>query len=84
MEKLLMLGTSKGSKELILEAKDRGYYTIVTDYLSPEESRAKCISDEYWMISTGDFDVLEQKCKDENITGIINGISTFNISATME
>ena len=83
MKKLLMLGTSKGSKEIVLEAKKRGYYTIVTDYQKPDESRAKLISDEYWMISTGDIDILERKCRDENIDGIISGISTFNISAAM-
>lgn len=84
MESLLMLGTAKGSKEIILEAKNRGYHTIVTDFLEPAESRAKLVSDEYWMLSTGDFDALEEKCKDKDIKGIINGISTFNISATME
>lgn len=84
MEKLLMLGSSNGSREIILEAKKRGYYTIVTDYLEPEKSRAKLISDEYWMISTDDFEALEQKCKEENITGIMPGVSTFNISATIE
>lgn len=84
MKNLLMLGTAKGSKEIILEAKQRGYHTIVTDYLDPKDSRAKLVSDEYWMISTSDFDTLETMCKDRNIDGICNGISTFNISATME
>lgn len=51
MKNLLMLGTSKGSKEMLLEAKNRGYHTIVTDYLEPNESRGKLISDEYWMIN---------------------------------
>lgn len=84
MKNLLMLGTAKGSKEIILEAKQRGYHTIVTDYLDPKDSRAKLVSDEYWMISTSDFDTLETMCKDSDINGICNGISTFNISATME
>lgn len=84
MKNLLMLGTAKGSKEIILEAKQRGYHTIVTDYLDPKDSRAKLVSDEYWMVSTSDFDTLEKMCKERNINGICNGISTFNISATME
>lgn len=29
MKNLLMLGTAKGSKEIILEAKQRGYHTIL-------------------------------------------------------
>lgn len=84
MEKLLMLGTAKGSKEILEEAKKRGYYTIVTDYDEPSDSRGKLISDTYWMDSTGDYETLEKKCREEKITGVINGISTFNISATIE
>ena len=53
MKKLLMLGTSKASCEMIEYAKSQGIYTIVTDYLAPEKSKAKLIADEYWMISTG-------------------------------
>ena len=40
MKKLLMLGTSKGSCEMIRIAKAKGVYTIVTDYLSPDVSVA--------------------------------------------
>ena len=50
MKKLLMLGTSKASCEMIEYAKSQGIYTIVTDYLAPEKSKAKLIADEYWMI----------------------------------
>ena len=84
MKKLLMLGTSKASCEMIEYAKSQGIYTIVTDYLAPEKSKAKLIADEYWMISTGDFDALEKKCREEHIDGVCSGISTFCIPATME
>ena len=83
MQKLLMLGTSKGSCEMIEYAKSQGIYTIVTDYLSPEESVAKKISDEYWMISTGDIDALVEKCKEEKVDGVCSGISTFCIPAAV-
>lgn len=66
MKKLLMLGTSKASCEMIEYAKSQGIYTIVTDYFEPEKSKAKLIADEYWMISTGDFDALE-KSVEKNI-----------------
>lgn len=83
--KLLMLGTTgRGTKELLLEAKSRGIYTIITDNLSVENAPLKLLADEYWMISTAEIDLLEQKCKDEGITAIMNGISTFNISVCME
>lgn len=85
MEKLLMLGsTGRGTKELLLEAKKRGIYTVITDNLTPEQSPVKLIADEYWMISTADIDLLTEKCMEEGISGITNGISTFNISVTME
>ncbi len=83
--KLLMLGTTgRGTKELLLEAKSRGIYTIITDNLSVENAPLKLLADEYWMISTAEIDLLEQKCKHEGITAIMNGISTFNISVCME
>lgn len=73
--KLLMLGTTgRGTKELLLEAKRRGIYTIVTDNLSVEKAPLKLLADEYWMISTADIDVLEEKCREEGVTAIMNGI----------
>lgn len=83
--KLLMLGTTgRGTKELLLEAKRRGIYTIVTDNLSVEKAPLKLLADEYWMISTADIDILEEKCREEGVAAIMNGISTFNISVCME
>ena len=83
--KLLMLGTTgRGTKELLLEAKKRGIYTIVTDNLSVEKAPLKLLADEYWMISTADIDILEEKCREEGVAAIMNGISTFNISVCME
>ena len=84
MEKLLMLGTSLASEEIINYAKSQGVYTIVTDYLPPEKSTAKLIADEYWMINTGELDVLEEKCRQEGITAVICGVSEFNLEMTME
>ena len=84
MKKLLMLGTSYASCEMIKYAKSIGVYTIVTDYLEPEQSVAKLISDEYWMINTNDLDTLEKKCKEEKISGVCCGISEFNLEMTME
>ena len=47
MKKLLMLGTCKGSIEMLKTAKKKNIYTIVTDYLPPEQSFGKRIADEY-------------------------------------
>ena len=65
-------------------AKSQGIYTIVTDYLQPEDSRAKLLADEYWMISTGDYDALEKKCREEEVNAICSGIAAFNIEASLE
>ena len=79
MKKMLMLGTSYGSIEMIRYAKAKGAYTIVTDYLKPEKSIAKFAADEYWMTNTADLDQLEEKCRKEQINAIICGISEFNL-----
>lgn len=80
-----MLGTTgRGTKELLLEAKSRGIYTVITDNLPTEEAPLKLLADEYWMISTSEVDKLEALCRENGITAIANGISTFNLSITME
>ena len=48
-----------------------GVYTIVTDYLDPDESPAKKAADEYWMLSYGDIDKLVQKCRECNVEGVL-------------
>lgn len=84
MQKLLMLGTSLLSREMVLYAKSQNVYTIVTDYLEPEKSRAKLIADEYWMINCGEVDLLEKKCRKEGVTAVICGISEFCLEVCME
>ena len=82
MKKLLIMGTSYGSEAIVKKAKTMGIYTIVTDFFEPEHSRAKLISDEYWMISTNDIDALEKRCRKENISGITAGVSEFNLECS--
>ena len=84
MEKLLMMGTCKGSIEMLKIAKRKGIYTIVTDYLPPEKSTGKLVSDEYWMINTADIDELEKKCREVGVNGVVTGVSEFNLEMTME
>ena len=76
--KLLMLGTSNGSVEMLQYAKSQGIYTIVTDGFSPEYSLAKSMADEYWMIDTGAIDELEDACRKNSVNSVICGISEFN------
>ena len=84
MKKLLLLGSSNGTCDIVRDAQKKGIYTIVTDNLDPSISPAKQISDEQWYISTADVDKLEAKCRAENVDGILCGISGFNITKSME
>lgn len=82
-KKLLVLGSNTGASEIVKYARKNGCYTIVTDYLSPEQSPAKKISDEYLNISTGDFDILKELVIKQRIDGILSGVSEFNILKAM-
>ena len=84
MRKLLLLGTSLASVEIVQTAREMGCYTIVTDNLPPEYSIAKKEADEYWMISTTDLDQLENKCREEHIDAIFAGVSEFNLDRVKE
>ena len=84
MEKLLMLGTSYLSCEMVKYAKSLGVYTIVTDYQNPSKSIAKQLANEYWMINTGEVDILEKKCREEGVTAVICGVSEFCLEMCME
>ncbi len=79
MKTILFFGSTYGNNEAIRYAKSLGVRTIVTDYLAPEQSKDKLVADEYWMISTGDLDALEVKCRQENVNAIANFVSDFNI-----
>lgn len=70
MKKLLILGTSTGSVQIVNYAKSIGIYTIVTDFFSIEQSEAKRYADECWNISTADVNQLEKKCIEPQIRNL--------------
>ena len=84
MKKLLLLGNNCHVDELIKYAKARGVYTIVTDNLTVEQSPVKAMADEAWDISVFDYDVLEKKCREENVTAVLCGASEVCIKANKE
>lgn len=84
MNKVLLLGTSLASIEIVQTAKEMGCYTIVTDNLDPEHSEAKKAADEYWMISTDNLDLLEKKCREERVNAVFAGVSEFNLDRVKE
>lgn len=81
MRKLLVLGGTSASLDVVKIAKKMGVYTIVTDDRSA--GVAKEISDESAMISTTDMEGLLKLIKDKEITGVFCGPSEFNLINTM-
>lgn len=84
MKKLLVLGSDKASFDILDYARSNGIYTIVTDDRSPEVSFAKKWADEYWMINSSNIEELKEKCLQENINGVICGLSEYNIEMMMK
>lgn len=56
-----------------------GIYTIVTDDRVPEVSYAKKWADEYWMVNSSETEKLANLCVENEINGVICGLSVFNI-----
>lgn len=74
-KRLLVLGGSRISCEIVRKAKEMGIYTMVTDWYPVEDSPAKQISDKYFMTSTTDINAMVQLIKDEKIDGITTGFT---------
>lgn len=84
-KRLLILGGKPiGSCELVHAARNLGHYVIVADYLSDEESPAKRIADESWIVSTADVDTLRAKCLSRGVDGVLAGVHDFNIEKMAE
>lgn len=69
-KKLLILAGASVHNKVVRAAKEMGIYTIVTDYL--EDSPAKMLADEAWMLNITDVDAIVEKCKEENVDGVMN------------
>lgn len=74
-KRLLVLGGSRISCEIVKKAKEMDIYVIVTDWYPMEKSPAKQIADKSFMISTSDVDAVVRLIKEENIDGVITGFT---------
>ena len=70
-KKLLILAGIDVHIKVVESAKKLGVYTIVTDYLPLDESPAKQVADEYWMLNIMDIDKIVERCKKEKIDGVL-------------
>ena len=82
MRKILVLGSDFGTLYVVKKAQEMGLYTIVADLM--ETSPTKQQADEAWNISTTDIDLLEKKCRENDIIAVMFGASDFNISNARE
>lgn len=76
-KRLLVLGGTLSTYDVVKTAKEMGIYVIVADYL--EGGPAKEIADETVLVSTTDMDALSNLIKEKNIDGVFTGASEFNI-----
>ena len=67
---ILVLGAISAMNDIVKEAREAGYYVIVTDYF--ENSPAKKYADETWMLSITDVDGIVEKCKERGVDGVMN------------
>ncbi len=76
-KKLLVLGGTYSSYDLVKAAKELGVHTVVTDYY--DSGLAKSIADEQIKISTADIESLSRYVQNASINGVFCGPSEFNI-----
>lgn len=74
-KKLLILGGSATSIDIVKAAQALGVYVIVTDYYDVSRSPAKLIADEYWNESITNYDKLCVLIKEKGVNGIITGFT---------
>lgn len=76
-KRLLILGGTSASFDLVNNAKAMGIYTVVTDDVSDRVS--KKIADEAAMVSTTDMEGLAKLIEERHIDGVFCGPSEFNL-----
>ena len=74
-KRLLVLGGTRISCEIIRKAKAMGLTVIVTDYYPAERSPGKQIADESYEVSAIDVDAVVNLIHDKHIDGVITGFA---------
>lgn len=83
-KKLLVLGGTSASFDLVKLAQSLGVYVIVTDEAAVEERVSKQIADEIAMISTDDIEGLSDFVRTKKVDGVFCGPSEFNLKNVIE
>lgn len=74
-KKVLVMGGTRISCEIIRKAKEMGCYVVVADYNKVEDSPGKQIADEHFEISVTDVEAVVELIHRENIEGVVVGFS---------
>ena len=74
-KKLLILGGSATSIDIVEAARRLGVYTIVTDWYDTKRSPAKLIADEYWNEEIFKPELIAQLIKKHHFDGVITGFT---------
>ena len=78
-KKLLVLGGTNASVDLVKQAKRYGVYVIIADREPPEVGKAKKLADEVYQIDCTDVDGLCALIREKQIDGVFSGPSEFNL-----
>ena len=71
-KKLLLLAGADPHRKVVEAAHELGVYVIVADYLPDEQSPAKLIADESWLVDVFDIDELGRRCAEARVDGVLN------------
>ena len=74
-KRLLILGGSKISCEIVIHARSMGIITGVTDWYSWDRSPAKQIADEAYFVSTSDIDAVVALIREKQFDGVVTGFT---------
>lgn len=74
-KRLLILGGSRISCEIVRHARKMGIVTGVTDWYPLEKSPAKQLADEAYYVSTADIDAMVTLVKEKKFDGIVTGFT---------
>lgn len=77
MRKIAIIGTSAGQKELYKKAHLLGYYTIGFSWEASEEMLS--LIDKFYNISIVEKDMIVQKCREENVCGVVSNGSELTV-----
>ena len=74
-KRLLILGGSRISCEIVGHARKMGIITGVTDWYPLDKSPAKQLSDEAYYVSTADIDAMVALVKEKKFDGVVTGFT---------